>query len=306
MSQRGQKILRAVYTRRTGRFDCGPQNHWPSCILALLCVLVLLAACQVDVQVSISTPQVAPTQVVASTVASPSQSVTPELVDSGWTQVTPGVEMRHWRVLVDANLPLADLVAARFDPAQVRFHMGYKPGQPPTFDEWTTDARPLAAINGGFFSETYQSTALVISNSAASGTSYVGRGGMFWVDSSGHIGLRSLADQPYDSAEPLVEAMQSWPILVKPGGVPAYNGDDPDRARRSVVALDRDGHVLLLVCASSTFTLRALSDWLGASDLAIDSALNLDGGSSTGLYVDGEVRVAPFGRLPLVLLADRR
>ena len=273
----------------------------------LLFALTLLAACQVEIQVNVSpTSQVVPTQALATLIAPSPQATTVEPSDSGWMQVAPGVEMRHWRVLVDANVPLADMIAARFDPTQVRFHMGYKPNQPPTFDEWTTDAHPLAAINGGFFNQTYQSTALVISNNAAFGESYVGRGGMFWVDSTGHVGLRSLADQPYDSTEPLVEAMQSWPILVKPGGVPAYHGDDPDRARRSVVALDQDGRVLLLVCASSTFTLRALSDWLGASDLAIDSALNLDGGSSTGLYVDGEVRVAPFGRLPLVVLADRR
>ena len=130
---------------------------------------------------------------------------------------------------------------------------------------------------------------------------------MFAVDSAGQVLLRSLADQPYDPAEPLAEALQSWPMLVKPGAVAAgYSGDDSERARRSVVALDRSGHVLLLACGTSSFTLQDLGAWLLASDLEIDSALNLDGGSSTGLYANNQIQVDAFVRLPQVLLAEPR
>lgn len=226
--------------------------------------------------------------------------------DSGWQSVAPGVDLRSMRVAVANSLSLANVTVARFDPAQVRFHVGYAPHEPRSFGDWVAQTQPLAAINGGFFSEGYESTALVISGGSASGESYVGRGGMFAVAADGSIVLRSLADAPYAADEPLTEAMQSWPMLVKEGGVAAYTDDDNERDRRSVVARDRAGRVLLLVCSTSSFTLQGLSTWLVSSDLDIDAALNLDGGSSTSLYLRDQVRIDPFGKLPLMLLVDSR
>lgn len=226
--------------------------------------------------------------------------------DSGWQGLADGVELRNIRLAVQGSPGLANLTLARFDPAQVRFHVGYAPAQPRSLHDWVAETSPLAAINGGFFTESYQSTALVVSAGQASGESYVGRGGMFAVTTDGTLVLRSLADEPYAPGEPLVEALQSWPILVKPGGVAAYTDDDGERDRRSVVARDRDGRVLLIVCSTSSFTLGGLSQWLASSDMQIDAALNLDGGSSTGMYVLDTIRIDSFVKLPLVLFADRR
>jgi hypothetical protein len=96
---------------------------------------------------------------------------------------------------------------------------------------------------------------------------------------------------------------------VFPGGEPAAIADDGRRARRSVVALDRAGRVLLLASPTSDFTLRGLADWLSRSDLDVDRALNLDGGSSTGLFLsDGALQEAidSFGPLPIVLLVEEK
>jgi uncharacterized protein YigE (DUF2233 family) len=98
-------------------------------------------------------------------------------------------------------------------------------------------------------------------------------------------------------------------MLVFPGGEPAAIEDDGRRARRSVVAIDRAGRLLLLVSPNSDFTLRGLADWLSQSDLDVDRALNLDGGSSTGLYLsDGELQaeIDSFGPLPIVLLVEAK
>jgi len=75
------------------------------------------------------------------------------------------------------------------------------------------------------------------------------------------------------------------------------------------VAIDRAGRVLLLISPTSDFTLRGLADWLSQSDLDVDRALNLDGGSSTGLYLsDGTLQEAidSFGPLPIVLLVEAK
>jgi uncharacterized protein YigE (DUF2233 family) len=228
--------------------------------------------------------------------------------DDGWQPASPGVELRRMQVpLADGQQATVSVV--RLDPRLLRFRVGYRPGKPQGMAAWQRESGALAIINGGFFDAQNISTALVVSNGTPSGSSYQGRGGMFAVDSGGNVSLRFLGEQPYDPGEALVEAMQSWPMLVKPGGTLAYTSNDNELARRSVVALDRDGRVLLIACSTSSFTLRSLADWLLASDLNIDAALNLDGGSSTGLYMVGEgaqERIDSFVSLPLVLLVYGR
>ncbi|MCG8350103.1 MAG: phosphodiester glycosidase family protein [Chloroflexales bacterium] len=227
----------------------------------------------------------------------------PDSDDSGWRAAGTGIEVR--RIRYPSETGTAALTVVRIDPQQVRFHVGYDPEQPRTLSLWQSETGALAAINGGFFDANNRSTALVISAWVASGESYQGRGGMFAVGAAGVVSLRYLAEQPYDPNEALVEAVQSWPMLISPGGGLAYTSEGGEQARRSVIARDRAGQVLLIACPTSTFTLRGMADWLLASDLEIDAALNLDGGSSTGLYLDsgGErERIDSFVLLPQVLL----
>ena len=57
------------------------------------------------------------------------------------------------------------------------------------------------------------------------------------------------------------------------------------------------------------FSLDELADLLVASDLSLDVALNLDGGSSTGLYVNaGSQRVAidSFNPVPIAVIVQTK
>ncbi|HEU4327657.1 MAG TPA: phosphodiester glycosidase family protein [Roseiflexaceae bacterium] len=219
----------------------------------------------------------------------------------------PGIELcrRSFRPTPDG--PPAELIIARLDPGLVRLRVAYDPDAPQLLSAWTRREEPMLAVNAGFFDERYHSTALLVSDGVPQGQSYQGFGGMLAVAPDGRVELRPLRDQPYDPAEPLIQAVQSFPMLVFPGGQVAPIEEDGARARRSAVALDRSGRLLVIVCASSSFTLRGLAEWLAASDLAIDRALNLDGGASTGLFFDaGETSVAidSFERVPAVLLVE--
>jgi hypothetical protein len=229
--------------------------------------------------------------------------------DSGWQPGRPGVELRHMQAEAAPDRAAVPLVIVRLDPAQVRLRVAYAPDRPRGLRGWFEARRPLAAINGSFFTPKYQATALLISDGSASGASYAGFGGMLSVAPDGGVSLQALRDQPYDPAEPIEQALQSFPMLVFPGGAPAAIEDDGRRARRSAVAIDRAGRLLLLVSPTSDFTLRGLADWLNQSDLDVDRALNLDGGSSTGLYLsDGVLQEAidSFGQLPIVLLVEAK
>ncbi|MEI8167561.1 MAG: phosphodiester glycosidase family protein, partial [Chloroflexales bacterium] len=224
--------------------------------------------------------------------------------DSGWLAAGAGAELRRLRVRVGTLEAAVSIV--RLDPARVRFSVGYSPTTPPTLPEWAATAGALAVINGGFFDATGQTVALLVHAGQPVGTSYAGRGGMFAVAADGAITLRALADTPYDPAESLAEALQGWPMLVRPGGEAAYTFEDGMRDRRCALALDRAGHVLLIAAPTAVFTLAELSAWLATSDLGIITAVNLDGGASSGLMLlsaTNPERIDAFTPLPIVLLA---
>jgi hypothetical protein len=69
--------------------------------------------------------------------------------------------------------------------------------------------------------------------------------------------------------------------------------------------MDKQGRLLLIVSPLAAFTLDELADLLVSSDLSIDTALNLDGGSSTGLYLNAgkqHVTIDSLAALPLVIV----
>ncbi|NTV65461.1 MAG: phosphodiester glycosidase family protein [Oscillochloris sp.] len=225
--------------------------------------------------------------------------------DSGWIGAAPGVELRRMRVELGVGL-MALVRIVRLDPARVRFQVGYAPDSPRTLTRWVEQSGALAAINGGFFDEQNRTVSLLVLGGQPVGESYSGRGGMFAVAQDGSLQLRGLAEAPYGPNEALAEALQGWPLLVRPGGTLAYTFEDDERARRSALAIDRAGHVLLIASPSTTFTLAELAAWLAGSDLEIDAAVNLDGGSSTALTLSAQgarEHVEAFVPLPIVLLA---
>jgi uncharacterized protein YigE (DUF2233 family) len=291
-------------------------NRWLR--FAFLLPGLLLAACTATAdRAPIATPplRLPPTRAiptlfptaVAVAPAVPQPPIATQTSDTGWIAGNPGVALRHLRVMDEMEKAAIPLVVVRLDPARVRLRVAYTPQRPRALRTWFDEAQPLAAINGGFFTEDYRSAALVIGDGQVSGASYTGFGGMLAVAPDGGISLRALSDQPYDPSEPLAQAMQSFPMLVFPGGTPAQIQDDGKRARRTAVALDRAGRLLLIVSPTGDFTLRGFADWLSHSDLNIDRALNFDGGSSTGLFLrsgDLSEQIDSFGPLPLVLLVE--
>ncbi|NTW02125.1 MAG: phosphodiester glycosidase family protein [Oscillochloris sp.] len=246
-----------------------------------------------------------PTPTGAAPVAELPVEATPIPSDSGWIAVAPGAELRRLRIELGQGI-FAQVRVIRLDPTLLRFQVSYAPDNPRSPTQWAKDSGALALINGGFFDEQNHTVSLLVMNGQAVGESYSGQGGMFMVYPSGAVDLRGLAENPYDPSEQLAEAIQGWPLLVQPGGTAAYHFEDGVRARRSALAIDRAGRVLLIACPGTHFTLAELATWLAGSDLEINAAVNLDGGSSTGMLLSAaetNERVDAFVPLPIVLLA---
>ena len=128
-------------------------------------------------------------------------------------------------------------------------------------------------------------------------------GGMFAV-SEGGPELRWLAQQPYHPKESFIAALQSFPILVKPGGELGFSAKHEDNiaARRTAIAQDQLGRILFIVAPQGNLTLHQLSDFLTNAGLNIDIAINLDGGPSSGiLLAEPSEKIPAISPLPIVI-----
>jgi uncharacterized protein YigE (DUF2233 family) len=225
-----------------------------------------------------------------------------------WNRVAPGVEVRS----EDWKNPGGDddtVTIVRFDLHKVKLSVGYQPGQPQSMSEWMQQEWAMAIMNGGYFDQQFNATALVVSNGKVFGESYSGFGGMLSVNAHGTVSLRSLRQQPYNpNKERLDQATQSSPMLML-GGKRTQFSADASQTRRSVVAMDKQGRLLFIASPDQVFSLDQLADQLAASDLSIEVALNMDGGASTGLYINGgspHVAIDSFAKLPLVIIVKAR
>lgn len=216
-------------------------------------------------------------------------STTPEPIDTGWVALAPGVEGRRVWVVTGAGRECLQL--ARLEPARVRVRVVYEPQHPRRVSEWA-QALPSAILvaNAGYFTPEMQATGLIISDGVPSGRSYDDYAGMLAVNGDGHVTLRWLRTWPYRFDERLTQAVQSFPVLVKPDGVMGFpaDADAGQLARRTAVAQDRSGRIIFVASPNPRFSLHELAVWLTESDLDLDIALNLDGGTSTGLWIQGQ------------------
>ncbi len=234
--------------------------------------------------------------------------------DTGWQRLEPGVEWREIDVVVGADGPTERLRIVRVSPHDVEFRVRYDPAEPRNISAWGSDADSLLVVNGGYFAaphEGNETIGLLVSDGQRWGTPLADYAGMFAVDAAGDVSVRWLRHSPYDPQEPLAHAVQSFPVLVKPGGVMGFpaEADEGVPGRRTVIAQDFGGNVLFIVGPAGYLSLHELAVFLAESDLGIDVALNLDGGGSTGMWmVAGEatVEIDSLTPVPSVIAVERR
>lgn len=275
-------------------------------------LLVLIGTISSIVYTINNTPSAMPveTQAPAPTpTATPVFAGTFEAISDGgtWSTVQPGLDRRVIRIEDNQNQTVELVHIWRLDQTYYRLDVAFD-ARPKTLETWQQETDAALVMNGGYFSinnERYSADGLLVVDGAASGRGFQGFGGMLAVSGRG-TEVRWLVDEPYDPNERLEAALQSFPILVKPGGMLGFGPEREDhaRARRTVIAQDRQGRILFIVTPQGYFTLHQLSAYLTASDLDLDIAVNLDGGGSTGLLIAEPREVIPAKvLLPFVILA---
>jgi uncharacterized protein YigE (DUF2233 family) len=225
--------------------------------------------------------------------------------------IQPGLEKRVLEIYNSQNQLVESVHIWRIDQTSFRMDIAYD-NTPKSLDAWQQETNALMVVNGGYYSirneNYYYPDGLTIVDGKPFGRSFHGFGGMLAIGEQ-RAELRWLAEKPYDPAEPLRAALQSFPILVEPGGGLGYGPEKESyaKARRTVIAQDRDGRILFIVAPQGYFTLHQLSAYLTESDLHLDMAINLDGGGSTGILVaEPRELIAPTRPIPFVILVYPR
>lgn len=190
-----------------------------------------------------------------------------------WRALAPGAE----RASLDVDgVPV---VLVRFALATYRAEIIVGAGAPPRAQTAAEAARApgiVAAVNGGFFDEHRAPLGLRIADGKIRAPLRPHADwGVLLIDD---WRARIVHTTDVRGAVTARAAIQVGPRLVV-GGAPL--GLKPQRARRTAVALDRDGRHLTLVLADAPADANALARALAAA--GFDAALLLDGGPSTQL-----------------------
>ncbi len=223
-------------------------------------------------------------------------------ISSLWQTLAPGLERRNYDP--DSLNTITRMVALRIDPAYYTFRAHYQPGQALNTQEWALALPDAAAfVNANFFDPADFALGLVVADGVVFGQSYTDRGGTFLVQ-NGQPRLRANLREPYQG-EQLEQAVQAFPMLVL-DGVAAFNDVIQDRStRRTVIAQDSSGRIILLATPVLGLTLRDLSSYLPTTDMDIITAFNLDGGRSTMMAINPggapETIVSSIDSVPVVL-----
>jgi uncharacterized protein YigE (DUF2233 family) len=195
------------------------------------------------------------------------------------------------------------------------FQVHYDRAEPHLIDEWQAITGAPILFNGGFFSSEGTPVGRIVSDGTLYGAPLnygertIGVAGLFTVLEN-EVQLHVLGRGDYNPrGMRFDQAVESYPILLLPGGQPTYLTETGERARRTVIALDTHGRVVVLLSDLPIFSLYELSHWLSGSGLNLEVALNLDGGRSSGLIVTlpgGGVFIPSYVPLPVVIAAYPR
>lgn len=278
--------------------------------LPLLLVLMLAwAACNLSARATDAIPTRTPLPLAVTTATATAGPAPTDVVQ--WEEIAPGIDLQITQLPINARIGSAEIVLLRADPEHIRLQVFYENDNPATVVGWQARTEAIATINGGFFLPNLQVNGVLAMNGRRFGTTFDRHGGMLSVVGD-KINVRSLAQFPYDPAEPLDQAVQGRPMVLYPGGFPVQFDDISDVAdRRTIVGQDRSGRLVFIVANQSVVSLYRVRDWLASErpDLDMFVAFNLDGGHSTGIVVNGgsqPVSIDSRTRIPAVIAIYER
>lgn len=161
--------------------------------------------------------------------------------------------------------------------------------------------KSVLSFNGGFFSEDFKPSGLLISQGKELAPLVKADllDGIFTIDENNKPKLYKYEE--FKKAYPKLKlnfAIQNGPVLIDNQGKPAISNKSIKKANRTALGISKDGQLVVIIDRESILdtnkspTLYQFADLIMNSaelkDLGIHSVLNLDGGPSTGLAYDDQ------------------
>jgi hypothetical protein len=234
------------------------------------------------------------------------------VVDRGrWDEIEPGLELHRIVVTRPRNLSKVELVALRIDPARYRFEVITAPDF--TWASEVGESEGAAAvINGGYFDARGRPLGLLIAN----GVQVAGE--LARAEGRAVFGVRDgqpfVADAAGLDLAGITEALQTTPLLVRDGAEVEGFAEPWRIDRRAAVCVDPQGRVIftatdtLLNGLSFSEIAHLMAREIDRGGLDCQQGMNLDGGTSAQLWIDGHDHgiVPGYTDVPVFLLAIPR
>ncbi|MGC3988074.1 MAG: phosphodiester glycosidase family protein [Chthoniobacteraceae bacterium] len=186
------------------------------------------------------------------------------------------------------NHSQAEMEALFFSASEMKFQVVDNPGNDSPLDEAMQKHGTAAGVNGGFFHPDGMPLGLLISGGKQLHPLEHAKllSGLLVVTST-HSKLLRMGE--LKSTRGIMEAIQAGPFLVD-HGQPVSGLNNQRAAARTVVASDGKGHFALILCR--VVTLAEMAEILTTpgiiKEMKVERALNLDGGSSSAMWVKGD------------------
>jgi len=206
-----------------------------------------------------------------------------------WQTIGRGLTFTRVEVFQD-GAEVASLSVVKIDPAFNAFRVFH--GAPQAITVWQEELKAPIVFNGSYYKRGGKPCGLIIANGKPIGPIHNRQmRGMFVAEPKGmspdlpRATILDLLTTPVDPKKlPWTQGVQSFPLLLD------YKGhirvrDSGKRSHRTVIAMDRNGNILVFNTSNRFFTLFGFAEFLKRSKFNIDSALNLDGGSEAQLFI---------------------
>lgn len=197
----------------------------------------------------------------------------------------PGLEVGE--VGVQSGVFASELAVLRLDPSLWTISV-YSSVEPVTAMEACKYSGSFAAINANFFGKDLRPLGLIISQSKMLHPIQLGGKTLTGIFLKEGTEYKIIFRDEFIVSNSIKDGIQSGPRLIMNGRVTPIQKDSP--TRRSAIAIDRKGKILLLASKDRFpgLTLIELQKTMLAKELDIKDALNLDGGGSSQLYIDAK------------------
>lgn len=204
-----------------------------------------------------------------------------------WVELDNGFWFKEMPVSIENHVvDMARVI--RIDPNSYSFKILQDTENPKVITQWGKEQNFLFLFNGGYFTETNQAAGgLIINNKQNSLLTLNGENGYTGMLSInyGRLSLRYLPENPLKIESLPESAVQLYPTIIFPNGRAGIKENSEKRARRTIIAKDKEGMIVLIIIPKPVLSLYEVMTFLLESDLSIDEAYNLDGGPSTGLFI---------------------